>query len=214
MRLVSIEEARVVELMMITRAQGQLHLPRIVETLQETFQFSGVPDSLDEIRENGLKLTDGIYREMAIGSLAIHSDGIVVDSRSPTKMLENFVDHLKEWARENLDVTFVRTHRVERLFDSSITVESQQPLLQTLDVLQDLNAYLQELLEESSGYHATYRSQGFSLSVDPQESSMKPKAFRIERKLGVNYTFNQYFASAPLPTEKLFLFLKKLEQMY
>lgn len=156
---------------------------------------------------------DGIFGATAIEEMSIHSDGIVITSKSPTKFLDGVFAHLKKWAIAELGVQFVKTHDVDTFYQSQITFSSEKKVLGVLDGLLPVKQKLEDELHKNSKYAAKYEAFSFSFAVDPQNSLVKPTVFRVERKVGMNFGLNTYFSSAPLKTDSHIKVIGALEAL-
>lgn len=214
MELVAIEETRLVELFTIARPQGQLHLPTVIEMIQNEFHFAEANGSLEDVKTNGLQLYHGNFKGLGIAQLSIHNDGVVIVSASPTQFLRDFLDSLKRWAVEKLQVSFVKTHDVGLLHQSYLVVKTNKPILSPIAQLGHIRSFLKAELEKNSGYEDEFDAFGFTMSVDPQHSLRKPVAFTIERKAGIDFKLNHFYSRAPLPTESHLRVLKAIESTF
>lgn len=157
-----------------------------------------------------MTFSDGVFNGTAIEKLSIFSDGIVIISRSPTSFLETCLDYIKTWAEKEFEVQFINTHEDNIFYESQITVATPKPLLAPMESMTAVRRVIQDELKRNSGFASEFEDAGISFAIDPSKSVNKPSAFKVERKAGVDFSYNQYFSIAPLKTDSHLKALKAL----
>lgn len=212
MELVATEEARLVALMLAVRPAGPLPLLTLINSIQDEFQFLSAPETTEDVSTDGLQFKNGSFDGVAIDSLSIHDDGIVIASRSSTEFLDRVLDHIVKWGQNECGFQLTKTHEIDKFYKSTVTIKTEKEILSALKVLSDLRTSFEQALFKDSGIKAPYEPFGISFACDHQQSLEKPSAFRIERKQGTNFKLNYYICEAPLQTKSQLSLLSELEK--
>lgn len=181
----------------------------MIEALRDEFLFADVPDSAE--KQSGLIFGQGEFEGIALDSMTIHDDGLVLRSRASTDFLERAYNHLIEVSRSRFDYEVVRTHKIDRFYKSSLVVESDRNLLSPLKGLEALTRAVQNALSTDTGISADYLANGFSVAADAHKLIIKPSPFRIERRVGVDFDFGHYASESPLKTDSHLAVLQLIE---
>src|SRR6266699_3571636 len=98
MELIEIDDTRVVHLVYIRRAGGQVYWPEVAAKLVARYSFLRYPTIQDLTeRRDFIAFAVGKFAETQIQELRVYNDGIVVNARSNTNILDAFLDDLMEW---------------------------------------------------------------------------------------------------------------------
>jgi hypothetical protein len=211
-KLLSIDLSRLTRLAFAARLSGQLYLPVALTSFLDRYQFLKYPEDLAAPDRLKMEFRHGLFDGTAIDSLDIYNDGIAVSARSNTEILDRFTDDLFDFMQKDWGVDLVRSHRVDRMYESTLTVSTEVDVLAPLRAYQSLAGALQEQLSNLIELDAEFEPYGFSLAPDPSKiAALKPSGFRLERRLAIGYEFNQYFSLAPLRTNDHLALLTSLE---
>jgi hypothetical protein len=211
--LINIDFSRVTRLCLLSRAEGWPFLPALVHAVAERYKFCKSPSSVDELHNERVTFAMGEYLGAPIDELSIFSDGIVIKGRTNTDNLDAFIDDLFSFAREE-GFKIIETHDVNRLYESNIMVKSDHELLKVLDGLKSIQKVLAKALNEASGADHKIDSVGIALGADPNKIlSLRPNAFRVERRADFEFGKLYYASLAPLPTTKHLAVLRSLETL-
>lgn len=212
MELVTIDNSRLTVLVNVKRARGQLYLPDAMELLVERYGFVTYPKIEDLVGTNVYEFKMGKFNGSAIDSLTIYQDGISIVSGSDTTYLDNVYRDLVDFMSQSLNLELISTHKTERLYDSAIIVRTEGKILHLLDELAEVCTSMQRHLSDSTGTNVEFLPFGLSLAADTaQIPGLKPSKFRLERREGIDFSFNQYFSSAPLRTKEHFEILEMID---
>ena len=212
MKLLMIEDSHLTVLFQIARLKGQLFFPDAALMLGSRYSFSIYPKSYEELSVEKIEFKHGQFEDSAIESLQIYSDGIVISAKSDTDIIESFFSELCEWLKDSLEVSFVRSHFVEKIYDSTLVFQTDKNILKPLNGLIEIADTIQSNLKENSGLDVRFEPFGWVLSADStQNPALKPTNLRIERRVGVEFSINQYISAAPLKTKQHLSLLEKLE---
>ena len=147
MRLINIEHSQLITLFAAARPEGNLSVPRVVQLLTERYQFSGFPTKLEDLAKSSVSFRQGSFNGHPIDAFDIHSDGVVMKSKTPTAILDAFVEDLCAWMEETVGLERVKTHEVDKNYESQLVVQCEAPLLRALDAL----APILRVAEQGSG---------------------------------------------------------------
>jgi len=214
MKLLAIEMSRLTALFQLSRSEGQLFLPLASSMLSARYGFSISPSSYEELSGDRIDFRHGQFDGNAIESLEIYSDGIIVTSGSDTDFIDRFFDDLCQLITDDLGLSIIKTHSIDRIYDSTLVVETTKNILKPLEAVSKIGQMVEKGLKETSGLEVVYEPFGWAIAADQtQNPSMKPVTFRIERRIGTEFSMNQYLALAPLKTKQHMDVLKKLESL-
>jgi hypothetical protein len=212
MNLLGIDMSRLTVLFHSTRPQGQIYLPHAVQAISNRYTFVLFPKSVDEIVGNRLEMAQGLFEGSAIDKIEIYPDGMVISSRSDTNFIDRFFADITNFMAEEFGLSAIRTKTVDRIYDSSLMVESEKGLLHFLDGLATIGGMISSGLKHNSTLSLEYEPFGLMLAADQTTNSdLKPVPFRIERRVLSDYLFNQYISTAPLTTSQHMEVLNALE---
>jgi len=215
LKLLAIEMSRLTALFHVTRSTGQLYLPAAVSAISERYSFIGIPKSLEELTSDRIDMTQGQFQGNAIDSLEIYNDGIVIASRSDTEFIDIFFTDLCTWMADELGLAMIKTRSVDRIYDSHLIVETDENILGPLEALSDIGNMIESNLKSNCGLEVKFEPFGMSLAADQtQNAALKPTNFRIERRIGTEYSLNQFISTAPLTTKQHIRALEKLESLF
>ena len=214
MNLLAIENCRLTALFQIARIKGQLFLPEAALLLGSRYNFSTYPQSFEELSAEKIEFRHGQFEDVAIQTFEIYTDGVVISSRSDTDIIDLFLEDLSEWLKEDRDISFIKTHSINKIYDSTIIIQTDKSILKPLDTLTKIANVLQSELKETSGLDVKYEPFGWTLSADPtQNPALKPVSFRIERRVGIEFSMQTYISAAPLKLKQHVALLEKLESL-
>ena len=214
MKLLAIEMSRVTALFRMERPSGQPYLPHIAAQLAERYRFSGAPHSFADLGGSKVEFKHGLFEGNAIDMLDVYNDGIIVSSRSDSDCIDMFIGDLGLWLNSAHDVSVVETHTVNKMYESTLLVESEREIFRPLDDFSTVARMVESALKESSGLEIQYQNFGISLSADQSQNPfLKPMPFRFERKEGIEFSRHQFFTTAPLKTKQHLEVLTQLEQL-
>jgi len=215
MKLLSIEMSRLTALFNLTRAAGQLYLPAAVSAITEKYAFVGVPRSLEDLTSDRIDLTQGQFQGNAIDSLEIYSDGIVIASKSNTDFIDDFFVDLCDWMAHELGLSMIKTHSIDRIYDSNLIVEANENILKPLEALSVIGNIIDSELKTNCGLDVKFKPFGMSLASDrTQNSALKPTTFRLERRIETEFSLHQFMSTAPLTTKQHMRALEELEALF
>jgi hypothetical protein len=214
MDLKGIENTRITRLFAASRPQGQLYLPHAATAFIGRYRFAGYPTKIEELSADRVSFKHGLFEDVAIESVDIYGDGIVVASKAPSELLDAFLNDLSGWMESALGLKKIETHAINRTYESYVVVQSAAPLLKTLDALSSIGTAVGQALKQSNGVDAPFQPVALALSPDLTElTAMKPIPFRVERRSGLAFNTNFYYSCAPLPTAEHIKILERLEKL-
>lgn len=216
MELVAIDDTRIIYLLQLHRPTGQIFLPEAIAKLIARYSFAKFPP-LEELslRRDFNSFEMGKFQNVQIQELRIYGDGIIVSSRSNSKILDAFVDDLFSWSAKELGLVPVVISKPEKYYESSLVVKSSNDLTAVMGMKSDVAASLNQLLSKSNYKARLFKPSGFLMDCDVHEQGgqRKPMKFVLERRLSVPFEENVFFSQAPLPTDDHLIFLETIERL-
>jgi len=195
------------------RAGGTLYSLDLFKEFADRYNFAIWP-KLDEIVSHASKLTFkvGRYKQYQINDFEIYNDGIVIKAAIDTDVIDEFINDALCFIDEKWDIRLEKANTIDKMYQSVITFASDKDILSPLNAAKSLFFDVQEGVKNATGFDIPFASAGFFLSVDEATiPSMKPTAFKIERRAGSECQFNHYFSAAPLRTSDHVRTLEKWE---
>lgn len=214
MELIEIEQTRLTALFGGSRLEGQLYLPGVVATAVDRYKFSDYPtDIAAALRGGALEFRHGLFKKAAF-DLAVYNDGIIISSQSNSEVVDEAYQDIISVITKTLGFSIAKAKIVDRLYDSTIVVKSDKPILEPINSIAILGDSVSTRLRDTNGMDVPFEPVGFSLSADYERiSGMKPSVFRVERKAGRDFSLNHYYSTAPLRTDDHLAVLGELEAL-
>ena len=214
MKLLIIERSRITTLFERVRSSGQLYLPHAASQLAERYSFFGVPRTLEDLGGGKLEFKHGLFEGNAIETLDVYNDGVIVSSQSNTDFLDKFLDDLSVWSENYLGLSAIKTHTVEKIFESVLVVEFDREVLKPLNAYANIARMVEKALQDSSKLEVSYQNFSMAFSADQTKNpALKPIPFRFERRVGIEFALNQFYTTAPLKTKQHLEILEALERL-
>jgi hypothetical protein len=212
MELISFETTKVVDLFLAVRPEGKLYGPHAVKELVDRYKFIGAPRTLEELSAEKISFKQGLFENCTV-DLDVYNDGIIVSSKSPSELLDAFIQDLLTWMN-NLGLQRVETHAIHKIYESNIVVRSKSPILTLLDRLSPLQDLIARLFNKATNMNVNFEPIGFGLSPDLSTmAAFKPTPFRFERRAQLSFDTNYFYSMAPLPTADHLMVLRELEKL-
>jgi len=215
MKLLSIKMSRLTVLFHFTRAQGQTYLPQAAAGLVERYSFAGSPQSIAELKADRVDFKHGLFNGSAIESLEIYDDGIVIESRSDTELIDAFLEDLLEWMQSEVGLSIFKSRTIDRMYESNLIFHADEKIMTPLKAMSALCGQVGEMVALNTGLEVEFQSAGFTVAADhTQIPSLKPSIFRLERIFASEFPLNQFISVAPLKTSQHVEVLEKLESLF
>ena len=213
MELIGYDTSSLTALFMASRPQGQIPLARSMGELVKRYAFTIFP-KLDQLEAQRIEFRQGQFNDVGIESFSIYNDGIVVTSKSPTDVLDAFLEDVSVWMESTLGLKRVETHAINRAYESGLMVRSEAKLLHTLDALAPIQEMIAKSVKDAMGLETKFEPFGMAFAVDQTLfPGMRPNPFRLERRVGLAFNTNYYVSQAPMRTADHLNLLEKLEKM-
>jgi len=214
--LVDIDTSRIVNLVKLTRPAGQLFLPDASAKLAARYEFRKFP-GIEQLLSNQEFQTFGVgkFQDCQIQELRIYGDGVIVDSKSDTDLLDAFLDDFIAWFLSEFKLQFVQPHMPERHHESTVTVRTTKKISSLLTGFGAVSAELNKLLAKENYKPRTFLASGFNLDADPAQKGSRRKEMRFvfDRKANAPYEDGLYYSQCPLPTKDHLALLDFIESL-
>ena len=98
----------------------------LTDGLRDRYKFLQVPTRIEEFDfQRGVEFSRGIFNEgKSIERLRIHNNGVYCEARQPTEVIQEFIDDVFEWVRQDSGSTFEYPAPPNVFAMSSLEVES------------------------------------------------------------------------------------------
>ncbi len=215
MDLIGYENAKVIHLVNFMRPEGQLPLLDVVAGLGERYSFLKVPTPEELLRTDRV-FRVGKFKNVGITEFGIYSDGFIVQSAADTDLLDEFIDDAINWAKSEFGLSESLGISVERSYESYLYVKAKTDLAKALAPKNDLASLVNRTFK-TDRYPRTDGMQltGFLLEIDHSKylGRRKPLNLIVDRRLGLPFEENIFFAQGPLRTKDFLAFLRGLENL-
>jgi hypothetical protein len=186
----------------------------LIKGLQESYGFVQVPLTLAELDfKAGVTFLRGYFRGKIIEKLQVYENGLLCEANEDTNLADEFLSEVLTWAaqKHNLPVreSGVKAYISQLEVISSIDMESK------LSHLSAVGKLLAECLKQYGQPVADYGVIGLRMHYDSMAVPIpRPPQFVFERRLGQQYSTNEFFTSAPVRTEDHLKILSALEKAF
>ncbi len=202
MKLISVEDSRIVSLVGIQMNKGQPYLPDLVAALVERYGFLRFPSTYEEIVADKSVFAMGKWQGVQIEEMTTYSDGIIVRMKTSTSVSESFIDDLYNLALEKFGLERVSSPGERRLFESAVVVQFEKDVAQRLSFTEGLRRSVEGCLSNYGAGDYEYQPGSFQLDADAtQHAEGKPIPFSLVRRVRTPFDDNIWFSSAPLRTD-------------
>src|SRR5271166_1810709 len=213
MELISVTKARSIWIFDFAELnpRGKRIQTEFLPWLKESYNFSKFPSSQDDLDETkALAFLDGSFqaspKDTVSIDLRIYSDGFVVDSRSSTKVSDDFMDEVLTRVAGDFDLAYNPKIVRKKLYASELNVRCKRGL-------QTLNPKLKDFANKLSKLMHSQVELSSVAFWSEQRASTPFSPFRFERKLNADFSENRYYSAAPLQTEDHLKLLDELEMI-
>jgi hypothetical protein len=223
MKLIHVKQARSVWLFDISdlNPKGEDFAEELVNWIRDSYSFVVTPDFRDVVAKAGagnavglifkngrFQTAEGSFIE--ITSLAIHNDGIVVDTTSSTQEANRFIADLLSNAAKEFGLAYDPQVVRKRLYVSTLIVKSEM-------ALSAIHPGLAEFAERISanlrnGPAPSFQLAGLAFWTEPNDSGVH-KTFTLMPQAGKSFSEHRYYSEAPLQTEDHLRLLEDLERV-
>ena len=211
MELIAVENSRLLSLFLTRRLAGQPYMPDTVRALVERYRFSAFPQSLDQMKSEPIVFSHGIFAGVAIDGFNMFGDGVIISARAPTDILDEFLVDVTDWSKSALGLDRLETHSVSKMYESHVTFKTERDILKSINGFSEISKLLSAGLKKATSQSAEFDPFGIMMAVDHSVlSGLKPIAFRLERKAGLEFSMNYYSSGAPLKTKDHLAVLQKI----
>jgi len=199
MKLVGIENSRIIYLTQYLRPAGQLYLPDAVAKLVKRYSFVKGPSP-----EQALPFTFSVgkFQNAQIAELSIYNDGFIVSSASDTDLLDAFIDDYQPWAIKEFGLVHLEVPKPEKFYESSVIVKATSDISSAIRPRNDLSGAMSAAMR-SVQIVAPIKLSGFIFDFDTADFAGKRKPFRfiIDRRVGLPFSGNTFYSQAPFKTK-------------
>lgn len=214
MELVGIDNSKVIHLTQLYRPAGQLFQAEAAIKIAQRYSFAQMP-SIDDLSKNERSFKLGKFNDFQITEMGVYSDGFIVASATDTDLIDEFIDDILAWSKNEFGLIEPPGTKNERSYESYLVVKSQTDLAKAFAPRNDLAALANKIFRPERYSGTGLQPTGFMLEVDHTQypARRKPLNLIVDRRLGQSFDENLFFAQGPLRTKDYLKFLRDLEAL-
>lgn len=190
-----------------------IHTRPVIEAMTTRYEFIKSPRDFPfpPPPGQGLRWEGGMFNgkegAVQVTSVAVHEDGLILDTRSSTDDCDAFLEDVVSWVSKEFGLPTYAELPIRRIYASELNVVFPKPPAV-------LNPSLKPFLDDLSSVMADDRTGkpdflALQISTD-QTRSRNPLVFKLEREINTPFEENRYYSFAPMKTA---LHIKLLEQL-
>ena len=194
------------------------YLPTAGAALTAQYGFQGLPTAAElsgaepnkgiTFRRGKLDLED---RAIAIDYFQIFPSGVTVCTHTNTKDSDIVLDHILKWASTQFKLEF-ESIRPGMAHSSQLEIRLEKSLPDLFPFLAPVGAAITESLDEWWEIKPRYELININFWFDKTKySAFMPQIFRLDRREGIQFEQDVYYAEASLSTDKHIEVLSVLE---
>lgn len=185
------------------------------EAFKARYQFEKTPFTHPPASPNdGWKFENGAFKVggsfVQIIHMTVHSDGVVVETRSSTDDGDAYLDDAISFVSKEYGLPPVAELPIRRIYASELNVfYPKKPQLldpKTSKLIKEIKAAFGD--EAPGGVDLLSLQLGNDTTVAPRQL-----AFRIDREVNTSIAANRYWSYAPMPTAKHIQLLELIEDL-
>jgi hypothetical protein len=212
MEIIDYGLCQIVNLVNVFRPQGTAYLPEVAAKVAVRYQFAK-PPNIDDLTKEIVKFQIGRFNDVQIAEFGLYNDGIIVNGKCPTEVLEEFLNDIFSFSEQELKFKKILEYRNELHFESIVTVKSDTDL--AAFIAPRAAGLIGKTLKDKVGI--PYRPSGIVMDCDAgdvvaSKIRRKPTRLFIERKVGFEFKDNLFLCIAPLRTKDHLDLLTALER--
>jgi hypothetical protein len=223
MKLIHVKQARSVWLFDVSdlNPKGRDFAAELVGWIKDRYSFVVTPDVKEVLSKAGTGNASGlIFKQgrfhtpedsfIEISSLAIHSDGIVVDTTSSTQESDRIIADLLSAAAKEFGLAYDPQIVRKRLYVSTIIVKSEMALG---TIHAGLTAFAERVSAAlGNGPAPSFQLAGIAFWTEPNDNGVH-KTFTLMPQAGKSFSEHRFYSEAPLQTDDHFRLLEDLERV-
>jgi len=196
------------------------YLPDAAAAFTTQYGFLG-PPKLEELAPGdatkGISFRQGRVeiagKLLLIDHFQIFLNGLSVSTHTNTNDSDAILDHIMAWARAEFNFEF-EDIKPGIGHSSQLEIRLEKSLPDLLPILSSLGTIISESLDEWWEYRPPYEIININFWFDKTKfPAIAPSIFRLDRREGVAFEQNIYWAEAPLSTQKHIKILSQLEKI-
>ena len=182
------------------RPEGPLPELEIYNALAERYSFA-VPPSDKNSSNSEVVFEQGAFNGLAIDSVKIYRDGVVVETRTRVEDAVELIDDAYHWIETEFGYKKTEYPPQATIYTSELEIILNADLQKIFSPLKAVTDAINQLLGGYGQQYEPFVPAGAYIFND--NSSLRrgvPVPFRVERKVNEPHTENVYVSSAPLTT--------------
>jgi len=194
---------------------GRLYGIDLIRALESRYGFWESPKTVADFDlAKGITFLHGLYqRNFVIDKFQVYPNGILAEAKISTEEIDNFLDDIISWARDEVGFTF-DDNRNRRAYISNIEIHTEVEFRPAFGQFLALGEHMTEMIRSYGINTNKFEISGFILDADNDSlPTPKPIAFNFERRAGKPYDSGFYFSTASLKTTDHLTLLNHLEEI-
>jgi hypothetical protein len=221
MKVISFDSARATWLFPLEEfapASGA-NAPSILIAIVERYSFAQRPDitTREDMAKKGLPFGLGQFKvdnaPVIINDFGIYNDGLVAVSER-TEWAEAFLEDVVSWAVEEYE--FRKLETIRKLFSSTLIVEFERPLSRLISGYEYISELINARTSTMMPNPAPMQFSRLDFEIDKMTFNSGQVAvpkFILERRAGVPFEQERYFAAAAMRTTHHLEVLTEIEKL-
>jgi hypothetical protein len=192
--------------------RGGLFYPDFVREVVQRYNFQKFPQEFKDFDESkGIEFQQGRSGDTVIDKAIIYNTGILMDTRSNTKISQALIEDALLWARSEFGVVYQPGQIKNYAFVSQVTFYSDINLTALNPALRRLVEQVTSAVNDIHKEQLEYETAGLSIQYDMLKRKYALAAFTITRRLETPFSEHKYFSESPLPTDLHWKLLEEFE---
>jgi hypothetical protein len=183
----------------------------LIRGLQDQYGFMQVPLTVAELDfKAGVTFLRGYYRGRIIEKFQVYENGLLCEASEDTDLADDFLSEVLAWAIREHSLPVRETGVLAYI--SQLEVTSLIDLGSKFSSLNAVGSLLAQCLKEYGQPVSNYDVSGLRMHYDSMATPIpRPPHFVFERRVGQQYSTNEFFSSAPVRTKDHLKILDLLE---
>lgn len=216
MKIISNETGRALQMLVADEVHpiGGYYLAELIRLISDRYGFTQTPTSKDAqtmgVVFRGGRLVSGA-KKFNIREIGILNDSIYAVAQD-TMTADFIIDDLITWAEHAVGLRPSIT-KIPRKYDNAAVIEFEADIKERFDIFDELISSYNEMLASLYDEAVSVSLYQMGFAFDPLEVNLSVSAnFTVERRIGLPFSSNRYFCTAPLKTNMHIELLEKFER--
>jgi hypothetical protein len=189
-----------------------LFIPEFVKEVLARYNFQKFPQEFKDFDEQkGVEFLHGKSGDTVIDKLVVYTDGLLIDTRSNTKVSEQLIEEALLWGKSKFGLVYQPGMIKRFAYVSQVTFYSDVQLDGLNPALKKLSSRITSAISDIRHEPLEYQTIAVIIGHDPLKAKNPVAAFTIFPRAATPFTEHKYFSEAPLPTDLHLELLQEFE---